>query len=299
MSCRWRPRVIGHVDARPPRATPTTRRAGFTLVELLVVIGIIAILVAFLLPALRRARQRAEIVSCGVHMRDFYIALAMYVADWREYPATVKLKIGGDEQLLQGEHGGFMGSIYHPTGSPPGYIIPGIRELLTDRQYTTIKGLQCTATAPGPKFPDANPAFNWSGNSYDAFYCYAGPTADGQATENYGCTSGLFYRAQWTPRATPVGQPYDYSDPHYWGCSVHNRWMRPIATCPSLITIFAGGDASDQSYEPHEDQPLTTILGGGWQMEASAWHKRRRNYLFTDGHVEYIRLDAFPGNNPP
>ena len=53
-------------------------RRGFTLVELLVVIGIIALLIAILLPALARARAQANAVKCATQMRDIGQALLMY-----------------------------------------------------------------------------------------------------------------------------------------------------------------------------------------------------------------------------
>lgn len=64
------------------------RRTAMTIIEILVVVGIITVLVAILIPSLRLAREQVRSISCRSNMRQLATANFLYVADHKVLPAT-------------------------------------------------------------------------------------------------------------------------------------------------------------------------------------------------------------------
>lgn len=72
-------------------ASKSPRCSAFTLVELLVVIGIIALLMSILLPTLGRVREQANRTKCAANLRQIGNALIMYAKEWNDYlPRTAR-----------------------------------------------------------------------------------------------------------------------------------------------------------------------------------------------------------------
>ena len=68
------------------------RRGGFTLIELMIVIAIIAILAAILVPNFIRARAQGQLTACKSNLKNIGTAMEMYSTDWSgKYPTSAGL----------------------------------------------------------------------------------------------------------------------------------------------------------------------------------------------------------------
>jgi len=102
----------------------TGNRQGFTLIELLVVIVIIAILAAMLLPALSKAKAKAQTMSCLSNIKQLQLAHQMYIGDNNDY--FVNNDVSGANGKDAGPDAWVQGNVQVHSGSYQNYVKTGV-----------------------------------------------------------------------------------------------------------------------------------------------------------------------------
>jgi prepilin-type processing-associated H-X9-DG protein/prepilin-type N-terminal cleavage/methylation domain-containing protein len=262
------------------------KRRAFTLVELLVVIGIIALLISILLPALNRARLSAQRTQCLSNLRQLNVAMIAYTQDnkGRTFPYNADQNILWQIVILP---------YLNKTASK--------LDLFSDNPTTmaNVGKLQLRETVYFcPTARESLGGANLSGSysSGTAFHCW-GPThpATGGLMGSY-MFNGWLYRLGIVNDATALGYASGVAG---WNATraIDSFWQLPIATGNTAnIPTFADGNWVDGWCHETDRPPTSVITGDKTTQEAMrrvclARHPGRRvNVAFLDGHADSIDL---------
>ena len=300
---------------RNPRKRP---RLAFTLVELLVVIGIIAVLVGILLPALSRARESAITIQCMSNLRQFAIADQMYVNQYnwhmpgwwvsdgapantqafnaafdRSWPGITDFRKTLGMPILYPLSVGYYDAVANPATKP------GYRCYVT-KKWTCPDALRALDASPPGGDPDTRQSY------YPIEYSYGMNVMGVDEIENAANTDVLDPRAtQASASNTPVdkifhgfkpsqvkspGNKIHFADAMYYVINTYG--------CGGKGTSYAGWtgftSVCNYNFTGERVKGNTVPLGTVNSERTVAWrHRGGANVIFFDGHGEWVRSDLF------
>ena len=270
-------------------------RQAFTLIELLVVIAIIAILAAILMPALAKAKQKAQMISSISNLKQWDLGGNLYATDSNDGMPRDGTDSGATYSTYSGNLG-TSGAVPYPYQGSPVDIYAWFNllpQLVADRplsDYYKMSGAY-QQKYPGP---------NTTGNASKIWYC---PSVQvGPSDPNPGAGGwlkagqfGLFsyvmnldLKLKTDIKNGVQGNSYTYPDmPKF------SRLMHPS----DQVFMF------DATYSPTLEGPFTPPNNSG-TFPAARWdyfpkhHNKGGIIGFSDGHAAYFKYDYVFNPNP-
>jgi len=277
------------------------RKASFTLVELLVVIGIIALLAALLLPVLAQATNSARGTRCRSKLQQYYQGTRIYLNTYEEYLPTAWFDKGaGPTDLSKLAFHRFSLHETCETGFQRNFA-KGVYDAAVDTEDGIGKFKRDQAFWE-------DPGAGWSKDYFAPVLAFNGPKASGSNDLSLVSTDASFDgNTQFTeltkdvvsserPFLTEVDISYK-SDKSDSKSAITGRdtnafkgWCIVVSPAPGsgpsadLNNLFVGVGTSSRG--------ITTV-GGGLQADEAksrfdARHNGSSNFLFADGHVDPV-----------
>lgn len=270
------------------------RACGFTLVELLIVVAIIATLIGLLLPAVQTAREAGRRIQCGNHLKQVGLAVVEFHDQSRAYPsgrnATTEFGQSWSFRLLPLLEQQAIHDVLSPDPRVP---------MWDDRNARAMRTPVPTYFCPSQRGPVADRDFDNSAQPP----MRAGVAAAGDYAANPGAS--LHYASGTTSPldSKQAGPIHTYSrvraaqvtDGLSKTFAVGERHIpRPDPTLPAAIRQWAQGDTAFFA----ADSPYTCFRDPGRGLAASPDDMSRRKFgskhpnvtqfVFLDGHVEPV-----------
>lgn len=221
---------------------PNRTGLGFTLIEVLVVVAIIALLISILLPSLRKARWQAKLVACQGHMHDLGNAFQMYGNTYAGFfPLTGDSSTDSFCSLFRANLLKNTSIVICPATS--NVVRPDTLRFAKDTKQESNSDLYRIAESP----TDSS-----GGHSYEYNGCY-------------NSDSGFPLSGKHKKSSQFVFPPHDMMLVHDADEEQDNRGIDPAFGCRPIVfsSSYASGNNCPQSWDNHGETGMNMMFGDG------------------------------------